>query len=122
MTGALGPQAAYQKFLSEGRFMLQYSPSARRHVLFPRVAVPGSGETDLEWVPAKGTGTVYAATVNRARGGDFNVVIVELDEGPRLMSRVEGALEVAIGSRVSARIADIEGEPQVVFDLAEAAQ
>ena len=117
----LGPQAAYQQFLSEGRFMLQYSPSAGRHVLFPRVGVPATGETDLEWVPARGTGTVYASTVNRARSGDFNVVIVELDEGPRLMSRVENALEVPVGARVSARIVDIEGEPQVVFDLMERA-
>jgi uncharacterized OB-fold protein len=122
MSDALGPQATYQKFLGEGRFMLQYSPSADRYVLFPRVAVPGSGEVDLEWVEASGAGTVYAATVNRARTGDFNVVIVELDEGPRLMSRVDNVLEVAIGSRVSARIADIEGEPQVVFDLVEQAQ
>jgi len=115
----LGPQAAYQKFLGDGRFMLQYSPSTGRHVLFPRIAVPGTGETDLEWVPARGTGTVYAATVNRARSGDFNVVIVELDEGPRLMSRVEGVLDVEIGTRVVARIAEIEGEPAVVFDVAE---
>jgi uncharacterized OB-fold protein len=119
MSGSLGPQAAYQQFLKDGRFMLQYSRSADRHVLFPRVAVPGSGETDLEWVAAKGTGTVYAATVNRARTGDFNVVLVDLDEGPRLMSRVDGVLEVKIGTRVSARIADIDGEPQVVFDVAE---
>jgi uncharacterized OB-fold protein len=122
MSSAPGPQAAYQQHLKEGRFMLQYSPSAGRHVLFPRVAVPGTGETDLEWVPAKGTGTVYASTVNRARSGDFNVVIVELDEGPRLMSRVEDVLEVPIGARVTARITDIEGEPQVVFDLLEAAR
>jgi len=119
MSDSVGPQAAYQQFLSEGRFMLQYSPSADRHVLFPRVAVPGSGETDLEWVAAKGSGTVYAVTVNRARSGDFNVVIVELDEGPRLMSRVENALAVEVGARVKARIVDIEGEPQVVFDLVE---
>lgn len=122
MSASLGPQAAYQQFLKEGRFMLQYSPSAGRHVFFPRVAVPGSGETDLEWVAAKGTGTVYASTVNRARSGDFNVVIVELDEGPRLMSRVDGVLEVKIGTRVTARIADIDGEPQVVFDVLEAVQ
>ncbi|RYE10518.1 MAG: nucleic acid-binding protein [Hyphomicrobiales bacterium] len=117
MTSPLGPQAAYQRFLGEGRFMLQYSPSANRYVLFPRVAVPGTGETDLEWVEARGTGTVYAATVTRARSGDFNVVIVELDEGPRLMSRVDGILEVAIGTRVGARIAEIDGEPAVVFDV-----
>ena len=122
MSDGLGPQAAFQQHLKDGRFMLQHSPSTGRYVFFPRVAVPGSGETDLEWVPAKGTGTIYASTVSRTRGGDFNVVIVELDEGPRLMSRVEGALQVSIGSRVSARIADIDGEPQVVFDLIEAVQ
>ena len=48
-------------------------------------------------------------------------VSVELDEGPRIMSRVEGvtAEEVQIGQRVTARV-DTGGEtPVVVFDRAE---
>ena len=63
----LGPQAAYQAHLEAGRFMIQRAKSTGEYVFWPRVLTP-SGATDLEWVPAKGTGTVYAITVNRARG------------------------------------------------------
>lgn len=113
-----GPEARYRAYLAEGRFMIQRSRSTGRHVFYPRLAVPGSGETDLEWVEAKGTGTVYAITVNQAREGAYNIALVTLDEGPRLMTRIEGAETVAIGTRVRARIAELGGEKAVVFDVA----
>ena len=49
----------------------------------------------------------------------FNVVLVDLDEGPRMMSRVEGIAPeaVRIGMRVRARVALQGDEPVVVFDL-----
>lgn len=87
----LGPEAQFKAYLAEGRFMIQRSRSTGRHVFYPRVAVPGSGETDLEWVPASGEGTVYSITVNRTREGSYNIALVDLAEGPRLMSRIEGA-------------------------------
>jgi Rubredoxin-like zinc ribbon domain (DUF35_N). len=46
-----GPEAQYLAFLAQGRFMLQRSASTGQHVFYPRTQVPGSGETDLEWVP-----------------------------------------------------------------------
>ena len=114
---AVGPEARFRAFLAEGQFMIQRSRSTGRHVFYPRVAVPGTGETDLEWVAPSGLGTVYALTVNRSREGAYNVAIVELDEGPRMLSRVDGVESVPIGTRVRARITPIEGAPQVVFDV-----
>jgi uncharacterized protein len=117
----LGPETQFKAYLAEGRFMIQRSRSTGRHVFYPRVAVPGSGETDLEWVPASGEGTVYSITVNRTREGSYNIALVDLAEGPRLMSRIEGAETAPIGTRVKARIASIEGEPALVFDVANQA-
>jgi uncharacterized OB-fold protein len=114
---SLGPEAQFKSYLAAGRFMIQRSRSTGRHVFYPRVAVPGSGETDLEWVPASGDGTVYAITVNRTREGAYNIALVDLAEGPRLMSRVEGVETAPIGAKVKARIAAIGGEPALVFDL-----
>ena len=111
-----GPEAQYLAFLAQGRFMLQRSRATGRYVFYPRNLVPGSGETDLEWMPASGLGTLYAITVNRARGGDYNVALVDLDEGVRMMSRIEGHLELPIGARLKARIVEQEGTPVVVFD------
>lgn len=121
-----GPEAQFRAFLAEGRLMLQRSRTTGRYVFFPRIAVPGSGERDLEWVEASGLGTVYATTVTRQRpnpdgsSADYNIVLIDLDEGVRMMSRVEGIppTEVRIGMRVKARIATIDGAPQVVFDPA----
>ena len=110
-----GPEAQYRAFLREGRFMIQRSRSTGRHVFYPRVAAPGTGETDLEWVEAGGGGTVYAITVNRAREGSYNVALVDLDEGPRLMTRIEGVETVPIGTRVRARIVEEDGAPLLVF-------
>jgi len=60
------------------------------------------------------SGTVYATTVVRRRGEDpLNVVLVDLDEGGRVMSRVEGLApqDVTIGLRVVA----VEGSDPQVF-------
>jgi hypothetical protein len=96
--------------------MLQRSRSTGRSVFHPRLLIPGTGERDLEWVAASGGGTVYAITVNRTREGAYNVALIDLDEGPRMMARVEGVETVPIGTKVRARIIEEDGAPLVVFD------
>ena len=118
----IGPEAQYQRFLQQGRFMLQRSASTGRHVFYPRVAIPGSGETDLEWVEATGTGRLYAITVNRSRNGSHNVALIDLDEGVRMMARIEGRETAPIGSRVKARVIEEDGQALVVFDVVEEGQ
>ncbi len=110
-----GPEAQYRAYLREGRFMIQRSRSAGTHLFYPRVAVPGTGETDLEWVEASGGGTVYAITVNRTREGAYNIALVDLDEGPRMMTRIDGVESVPIGTRVRARIVQEAGAEFVAF-------
>jgi len=114
----LGPEAQYRAFLREGRFMLQRSRSTGRYVFYPRIAAPGTGETDLDWVEASGDATVYAITVNRAREGAYNLALVDLAEGPRMMSRVVDVETVPIGTKLRARIVDADGAPLVVFEVA----
>lgn len=116
-----GPEARFKTYLAEGRFMIQRSVSTGEHVFYPRTVAPGTGEADLEWVEASGMGTVYATTVNRQRpekGGDYNVALIDLAEGPRMMSRVEGIAPdaVAVGMKVKARIGELGGEPVVIFE------
>lgn len=112
-----GPEAEFRAWLRQGRFRIQRSRSTGRCVFPPRVALPGTGETNLEWVDATGGGTVYAITVNRTREEAYNVALVDLDEGPRVMSCIPGRETVPIGTRVRARIAELGGEPEVVFDV-----
>ena len=119
-------ERAFRNRLADGDWRIQHSPSAGRHVYYPRELVPGTGETDLEWVAPSGLGTVYSFTIVNRReeqGGPYNVVVVELDEGPRMMSTVEGVENdaVKIGLRVKARVEGEGDSARVVFDPAEGA-
>ena len=116
------PESEYRAFLADGRFMLLRSRSSGQFMFYPRVAEPRSGATDLEWVEASGRGTVYSTTAisQRPPAEAYNVALIDRAEGPRMMSRVEGlpAGDVRIGMAVTARIADQDGTPVVVFDPA----
>ena len=114
------PEQEYIAHLEAGRFMLLRSRGSGRCMFYPRVAEPGTGATDLEWVEASGHGTVYSTTAVQQKPPkeSYNVALIDLAEGPRMMSRVEGvpAGEVEIGMKVKARIARENDRPIVVFD------
>lgn len=118
-TDSLGPDARYARFLSDGRFMIQRSRTTGRYFFYPRVAEPSSGDTDLEWVEASGCGTVYSTTVVRKKSDrdSYNVALIDLAEGPRMMSRVIGIdpAEVCIGMIVEAFIEQEPDQHVVVF-------
>jgi uncharacterized protein len=115
----LQPEEEWRAYLKEGRFMIQRSPSSGRYVFYPRIAGPGTGSQDLEWVEVSGNGTVHAVTVVRKKNpaDSYNVVLIGLAEGVRLMSRVEDAAndDVHIGMAVKARIDEKDGQPLLVF-------
>jgi uncharacterized OB-fold protein len=114
------PDAEFDAFLREGRFMIQRSRGSGQAVFYPRAVAPGTGARDLEWVEASGRGTVYSTTVvpKRPPTPSYNVALIDLAEGPRLMSRVEGVEPeaVAIGMAVRAKIVEEEGAPVLVFE------
>ncbi|MBI4293032.1 MAG: Zn-ribbon domain-containing OB-fold protein [Betaproteobacteria bacterium] len=115
-----GAEARYQAALNEGRFMIQRCGGCSKHVFFPRVVCPHCGGDSLSWVEPKGTGVVYSTTTVRRKpevGGDYDVSLIDLDEGVRMMSRVEGIAptEVKIGMRVRAKVIDNKGAGLVVF-------
>ncbi len=121
---AAGPEARYRGRLATGIFEIQRCERCARHYFFPRVLCPHCGSDRVSWSKPTGRGTVYSTTVVRRRpedGGDYNVAIVELEEGPRMMSRVEGIApaEVKIGAAVRARI-DGQGADAVLVFVPEA--
>lgn len=115
-----GPAAQWAEALRAGRFLIQRCRDCSRHVFYPRRLCPHCHGAELEWVPADGRGTVHATTVitrSASRGGDYNVVLVDLVEGVRMMSRVDGIApaQAVIGMKVRATIADGPQGPMVVF-------
>jgi uncharacterized OB-fold protein len=119
MFAAEGPDHTFQRLLSGGRFMIQRSASTGKAVFPPRVMAPGSGETDLEWVEASGRGVIHSFTIvsQRPPRSDYNLCLIDLEEGPRLMSRVLDIPndQVAIGLAVEAVIADSGEEAVLMF-------
>jgi len=117
-----GPEHDYKHKLAQGRFEIQQCAACAKHVFYPRVVCPHCGGHTLEWVAAAGAGVVYSSTVVRRKpeaGGDYNVALVDLAEGPRMMSRVVGIepTAVKIGMKVRARIAQgdqAKGEAPIV--------
>jgi uncharacterized protein len=114
-------QMHHQNELNQGRFLIQRCSGCSRGVYFPREICPHCGSETLQWETPGGLGTVHAVTTVKRKeqdGGDLNVSVVELDEGVRLMSRVEGLppAQVRIGLRVKARILMLDGRGLVVFD------
>ena len=105
--------------------MIQRSPKSGRHVFYPRIAEPVTGDS-LEWVEACGRATVYSVTVLRPKPPEavYNLVLVDLEEGPRLMSRVDGiaADKVTIGMQVQAKVIQENGQALLVFEPHGAAQ
>lgn len=121
---AASPLATYIAHLERGELAYQFSPSADAAVFYPRVIAPRTGAADLEWRISEGLGTVYATTVVHPQKGDpYNVALIDMDEGYRLMSRVEDIAPTAvkIGMRVKFRVHKAEGDepPCPVFTPVE---
>jgi uncharacterized OB-fold protein len=118
----LGPAEQYQQHLASGVIKLQQCKKCDSHIFYPRFLCTVCGSLDLAWQQISGEGEVYSSTITRRRpdrGGDFNVSLVQLREGPRLMTRVENIDPnlVIIGMKVQARIVDDgEGGYFLVFD------
>jgi uncharacterized protein len=104
-----GPVEQYLRHLEQGRFMLQRSRGTGEVFYYPRAFATGAPSADLEWVEMSGDGTVYSTTTVRRKpehGGDYDVSLVQLAEGPRMLTRVLGIApdQVKIGMKVKARI------------------
>ena len=119
ITSAEAPAVTYRRHLKNGRLGYQCCAGCSAAVFYPRVLCPVCGSGALEWRESAGRGTVYATTAVHSRNRDpRNVILVDLDEGFRMMSRVEGvpAEEVEIGARVRFEVRQgAEDEPVAVF-------
>lgn len=86
----------------EHRLLMPRCQDCGQYHFYPRTLCPGCGSARLEWHPVSGAGTLYSFTVvNRAPSAAFApevpyvIAIVELDEGPHLMSNLVGCAPAA---------------------------
>lgn len=88
----------------ERRLVVQRCRDCGAHQFYARPFCLACESDALEWVGSAGRGTVYSATTVRMRvrpdlDPPYDVALVELDEGPRMLS-VMAAGEARIGDRV----------------------
>ncbi len=95
--------------------IIQRCRACGAHQFYPRPFCLACESSDLFWVGAAGTGTVYSMTtvhmqVSPELVPPYVVAIVQLDEGPRLMTNiVDGACR--IGDRVRVAWRERPGAP-----------
>lgn len=99
--------APFVQGLAQGQVRYQLCRTCGTAQTLARYACQHCGDRALTWLPATGDGTVRAVTVvGRAPSEAFRalapytLVLVQLDEGPRLMAHAQAG--VRIGDRVSA--------------------
>ena len=121
------PYGTFVEYCQKGQLAYQYSLDDDRAIFFPRVVAPVSGSTNLEWRVSQGLGIVHATTVVHMKDTTpYNVALIDVDEGFRMMSRVEDIdpMQVKIGMRVKVRMhpGDEKQPPYPVFVPAGDAQ
>lgn len=99
--------APFWEATRERRLSMQRCVGCRRFVWYPRHLCPHCGATELEWLELSGDGVVYAVSVHHraplpalSDRVPYSVVLVDLDEGVRVMSNVFGSAP-AVGEPVS---------------------
>lgn len=117
----LSPRHQWDWYRTQRRLAYQVAADGAS-VFPPRRVDPTDGVGRMRWSLSAGRGTVYAETTVPGReGGARRLVLVELDEGFRMLSRLEGA--EGEGSVVGARVAvafvdgDADEPPLPVFVL-----
>jgi uncharacterized OB-fold protein len=115
----LRPWASYVEGIEADELRYQKCATCARAIFYPRMVCNWCGSSDISFRVSQGAGTVYSVTVvNDRETGAYCVVLVDLDEGFRMMSSVVNVAPetVAIGARVgvSFDVGD-DGEKRVVF-------
>lgn len=107
----------------EGKLLLRSCNRCGVVHYYPRPFCPSCWSEDVTWVEASGRGTVYTySTVYRNDLPPFNeqlpyvVAIVELEEGPRMMTRLvdTDGVELAVGMPVTADFTALTDDVSIV--------
>lgn len=113
----------YWEGLARGELRIQRCSACSRAVFYPRAICPHCYSDQLAWCIASGRGTIYAYTVAHQAFGPFAddtpfvVVIVELEEGVRMMSRLLNAPHerVTIGAQVQMTFEKVEEDLTLLY-------
>jgi uncharacterized protein len=79
----------------QGKLLLQYCDTCQKYQFYPRLYCMHCGTEKPRWVEASGRGVIYSYTIiaqNKSpefvHDTPYNVAIVQLEEGPRMLSNI----------------------------------
>ncbi|WP_233235030.1 Zn-ribbon domain-containing OB-fold protein [Bordetella sp. LUAb4] len=121
---AVGVERQYFEYLSQRDWRVPRCTACATTVFYPRQICPTCSHDQFDWVTPAGLGTIYATTTVRRSdkaGGPYDVSLIDMVEGFRMMSRVADAApgQVRIGDRVQAYVGEEAGAPIVLFKRAD---
>jgi uncharacterized OB-fold protein len=105
----------YWNAARERRLLIRKCSECSTLHFMPRHLCPVCWSDQLEWVQAKGTGSVHSYTIIRrapvaafAAQAPYVIALIDLDEGPRMITNLLGddALTVKIGDQVEVTFED----------------
>lgn len=105
--GAADPTTeAFWAACNERRLLVQHCRACGGHQFYPRPFCLACESNDLEWVESAGRGTIYSLTTIRMPvtpelPPPYLLALVDLDEGPRLLTNIVDAASASIGERVA---------------------
>lgn len=102
----------------EGKLLIQKCNDTGKHYWYPRARSPFTLSENVEWVEAKGTGTIYSFSVMKRAKVSYVIAYVELDEGVRMMTNIVDTDydSVSIGQKVKVVFKESEsGQPVPMF-------
>jgi len=123
------PDAESEPFwtaVNEGKLLVQECSVCGQRQLYGRSLCTNCHSAALTWIESSGLGTIYSRTIIRQNPNrsfkhliPFVVALVDLDDGPRMMSNVVGtpAEDVKIGDRVRVVFEPLPGAALPLFEV-----
>ena len=104
--------APYWEGCRNGKLRLQYCQACERHQFYPRSLCSQCLGDTLEWRDASGYGRIASFTVihrglTPAYPAPYVVALIDLEEGPRMMSNIidAEATDISVGDEVTVAFA-----------------
>jgi uncharacterized protein len=94
----------YWEGCRQGKLLLQHCQQCQQYQFYPRLYCMQCGSDKLQWAEASGRGRLSSYTIiHRNKTPEFvqdvpyNVAIIQLDEGPRMMANIVGSDNSQLG-------------------------
>lgn len=84
----------YWDAAARGTLQVQRCDECRRHYFYPRTTCPHCGSADVSWIECTGRASLYSYVISHRPAPGFTppfvIAVVELEEGPRMMTNLVG--------------------------------